>query len=104
MICTTGSESKRRIKAFVVLLRDTTWKCGVVERLVVNYLRQQFPHCGSTPTSVKAMLEHFRLHGEEHHRFFEAMERLEKRGIIKIVFKPFSSSDDFNVVSVQGGL
>jgi hypothetical protein len=50
------------------------------------------------------MLEHFRLNGKEQHRFFEAMERLEKRRIIKIVFKPFSSSDEFNVVSGQGGL
>jgi len=50
------------------------------------------------------MLEHFSLNGKQHHRFLEAMERLEKRGIIKIVFKPFSSSDEFNVVSRQGGL
>jgi hypothetical protein len=50
------------------------------------------------------MLEHFRLNGKQHHRFLEAMERLEKRGIIKIVFKPFSSSDEFDVVSRQGGL
>ncbi|MGD9131636.1 MAG: hypothetical protein PVH73_08720 [Candidatus Bathyarchaeota archaeon] len=104
MVCVTKRGSQRRLKAFVVLLRDTTWKCGVVERLVVNYLRRQFQHCGCTQTSVKDMLEHFRLNGKEQHRFFEAMERLEKRRIIKIVFKPFSSSDEFNVVSGQGGL
>ena len=104
MICVTGSASQSQLETFVVLLRDTTWKCGAVERLVVNYLRQQFPHCGCNPTSVKAMLEHFRSNGEENHRFFEAMERLEKRGIIKIVFKPFSSSNEFNAVSGQGGL
>jgi hypothetical protein len=104
MICVTGSESQSRLEEFVVLLRDTTWKCGVVERLVVNYLRQQFPHCRSNPTSVNDMLEQFRSNGEENHRFFEAMERLEKRGIIKIVFKPFSSSDELNAVNGHGGL
>jgi hypothetical protein len=70
----------------------------------MNYLRQQFPPCGSTPTSVKDMLEHFRSNGNEHHRFLEAMERLETRGIIKIVFKPFSSSDELKLVSRQGGV
>jgi hypothetical protein len=90
-----------RLKAFVVLLRDTTWKCGVVERLVVNYLRLQFQRYGCTRSSVKDMLEHFRLNGKQHHRFLESMER---RGIIKIVFKPFSSPDEFNALSRQGGL
>jgi hypothetical protein len=103
LVCITKSESQRRLKAFVVLLRDTTWKCGVVERLVVNYLRRQFQRYGSTRSSVKDMLEYFRLNGQQHHRFLEAMERLEKRGIIKIVFNPFSSPDEFNGVSGQGG-
>jgi hypothetical protein len=94
LICTTGSKPQSQLNAFIVLLRDTTWKCGVVERLVVNYLRQQFPHCGCTQTSVDDMLEHFKSSGEEQHRFSEAMDRLEKRGIIKIVSKPFSSSDE----------
>jgi hypothetical protein len=50
------------------------------------------------------MLEYFRLNGKQHHRFLDAMERLERRGIIKIVFKPFSSPDEFNALSRQGGL
>jgi len=50
------------------------------------------------------MLEHFRLKEKQQHRFLESMERLEKRGIIKIVFKPFSSPDEFNALSRQGGL
>jgi hypothetical protein len=70
----------------------------------VNYLRLQFQRYGSTQTSVKDMLEYFRLNGKQHHRFLEAMERLEKRGIIKIVFKPFSSSEELNLVSRQGGI
>jgi hypothetical protein len=89
---------------FVVLLRDTTWKCGVVERLVVNYLRRQLQRCGCTRTSLEDMLEHFRLNGKQHHRFLDAIERLERRGIIKIVLKPFSSPDEFNALSRQGGV
>jgi hypothetical protein len=50
------------------------------------------------------MLEHFRLNGKQHHRFLDAIERLERRGIIKIVLKPFSSPDEFNALSRQGGV
>ena len=86
------------IKAFVILLRNTTWKCGVVERCVVNYLRRQ------KHSSVKDMLEHFEVKEAQHHRFFEAMERLEKRGIIRVMFKPFSSSQDRSSIPRQRGL
>jgi hypothetical protein len=70
----------------------------------VNYLRRQFQRCGCTRSSVKDMLEHFRLSEKQHHRFLEAMERLEKRGIIKIVLNPSFLYDDFSSVNKQGGL
>jgi len=104
LVCITKDKSQRRLKAFVVLLRDTTWKCGAVERLIMNYLRRQFQCCGYTQTSVKGMLEHFTLKEKQHHRFLEAIERLERRGIIKIVFNPFSSPDEWNAPSRQGGV
>jgi len=50
------------------------------------------------------MLEHFKLKEKKQHRFLEAMERLERRGIIKIVFNHFSSPDELTVLSRQGGL
>jgi hypothetical protein len=99
----SGIRSKRVVKAFVVLLRNTTWKCGTVERLVVNYLRRQIQQYGYRRSSIKDLLEHFEVQETQHHRFFEAMERLEKRGIIKIVFKPFSSPKESGALN-QGGL
>jgi hypothetical protein len=104
LICVTESASQRLHKAFVVLLRDTTWKCGTVERLVVNYLRRQIQHCRCTHFSVKEMLENFRIKKNQQRRFFEAIERLEKRGIIKIVTNPFSSTDEYDTLKGQGGL
>jgi hypothetical protein len=104
LIQISGIRSQRRLKAFVVLLRDTTWKCGTVERLVVNYLQLQFQQCGRTQSSVKDMLEHFKLKEKQQHPFLEAMERLERRGIIKIVFNHFSSWDELTLLSRQGGL
>ncbi len=80
----SGKEGRRRIKAIAVLLRNTTWKCGRVERLVVNYLRQKFRRCGRAQTPIKEMLQHFKLSGKQKSEFLDALKRLEKRHIIKI--------------------
>jgi hypothetical protein len=91
------------VDAFVVLLRNTTWKCGRVERLIVNYLRRQFQRCGIIQSSVKDIVEHFKSKGEQEQQFFEAAERLEIRGIIKIVLNPFFVPDDVSTANNQGG-
>jgi len=77
-------EAQRLLKAIAVLLRNTTWKCGRVERLVVNYLRAQLQKGGYTQTPVKDMLQHFSLNGKQKNEFLDALKRLEKRHIIKI--------------------
>lgn len=93
MICVTRKTTSQKLhRAFVVLLRDTTWKCGTVERLVVNYLRRQIRYCRGTHYSVKDILENFEVKKHQQRRFFDAIERLEKRGIIKIVFNSFPYS------------
>jgi hypothetical protein len=94
----SGIRSKRMIQAFIVLLRNTTWKCGSVERRVVDYLRRQKQCCGYAPSSVTDLLEHFEVQETQHQRFFEAMQRLERRGIIKVMFKPFSISSESTVM------
>lgn len=92
------------VDAFVILLRNTTWKCGKVERLIVNYLRRQFQRCGVIQSSVKEILEHFKSKGKQEQQFFEAAERLEIRGIIKIVFNPFVLPDDGSTTNNQRGI
>ncbi len=77
-------KTARMIKAIAVLLRNTTWKCGKVERLVVDYLRKQFRTCGRVKIPVREMLQHFRLSGKRKSEFLDAIRRLEKRRIIKI--------------------
>ena len=74
----------RMIRAIAVLLKNTTWKCGRVERLVVNYLRDHIRKFGRTQTPVEEMLHHFKLKGKQKSEFFDAIKRLEKRRIIKI--------------------
>jgi hypothetical protein len=80
----SGKNAQSMIKSIAVLLRNTTWKCGRVERLVVNYLRQKIRKCGRARTPIKEMLQHFRLSGKQKSEFLDAIKRLEKRHIIKI--------------------
>jgi len=77
-------EAQRMVSALAVLVRNTTWKCGRVERLVVTYLGDQIRRFGRARTPVKEMLQHFKLKGKQKSEFFDAMKRLEKRRIIKI--------------------
>ena len=77
-------KTQRLIRAIAVLLRNTTWKCGRVERLAVNYLRRQFRTCGRVRIPIREMLQHFKLSGKRKSEFLDAIKRLEKRRIIKV--------------------
>jgi hypothetical protein len=80
------SEQKagKMIRNIAVLLKNTTWKCGRVERLVMNYLLDQVRRFGRVQTPVKEMLHHFKLKGKQKSEFFDAIKRLEKRRLIRI--------------------
>jgi hypothetical protein len=80
----SSGKTARMIKAIAILLRNTTWKCGKVERLVVDYLRKQFRTCGRAKIPIREMLQHFRLSGKRKSEFLDAIKRLEKRRIIRI--------------------
>jgi len=72
------------LMSIATLLRNTTWKCGKIERRVVNYLQRRRQRSGSTKTPVKDIMQHFEVSGKQKSEFLEAMRRLEKRNIIKI--------------------
>jgi len=84
MVRRSKEEAQRMFKAIAVLLRNTTWKCGRVERQVVQYLRDQIRKFGRARTPIKEMLQYFKLKGKQKSEFFDAIKRLEKRRIIKI--------------------
>jgi hypothetical protein len=79
-----GLEAQRMVKSIATLIRNTTWKCGKIERLVVDYLRHRLQRCGSAQIPIVEMMRHFNLNGKEKSEFLEAIKRLEKRNIIKI--------------------
>ena len=84
MVRRTREDAQRMIKSIAVLLQNTTWKCGRVERVVVDYLRGRFQRGGRASTPVKEMLQHLRLSGKQKSEFLDAIKRLEKRRIIRI--------------------
>ncbi|PVX26956.1 MAG: hypothetical protein CW716_04760 [Candidatus Bathyarchaeum sp.] len=72
------------MSSIATLLRNTTWKCGKIERRVVDYLQRRHQRSGSAQTPVTEIMEHFEVSGKQKSEFLEAMRRLEKRNIIKI--------------------
>ena len=93
LIKISGIQS-RLFDSTVVLLRRTTWKCGKVERVVINFLQKRAQKVGHTQSHVKDIIEHFESQDMQKGQLFEAMERLEKRNIIRVVFNPFSLSNE----------
>jgi len=77
-------EAQRMVRSIAVLIRNTTWKCGKIERLVVKYLQNRLLKYGIPRTSVKDMLQQFKMHGKQRSEFFDALRRLERRRIIRI--------------------
>lgn len=77
-------ESQRLVRAFAILIRNTTWKCGRVERQVVEHFRAQFTRFGHVRLPIREMMQHFKLSGKKKNEFLDAIKRLEKRRIIKI--------------------
>ena len=102
LIHISGIKSQITLKTKVILRKNTTWKCGKIQRLIINYLRE-LQHGGCTQASVKDLLKHLKLNKTQKEQLFEAMERLEKRGII-IVFKPFSTPNKTDARDNKGGI
>jgi hypothetical protein len=78
------TETQRMFKAMAVLLHNTTWKCGRIERLVVKYLQNHLKKDGRSWSNVKDMMQQFKLQGKQKSEFVDALRRLERRGIIRI--------------------
>ena len=77
-------ETAKMFTSMAVLLRNTTWKCGKIERLVVKNLQSHFMRDGKAWSNIKDMLQQFKLQGKQKIEFFDALRRLERRRIIKI--------------------
>jgi len=69
----------------VVLIRNTTWRCGKLERLIVKNLYRRNASFGKPEMPIKDMLKNFNLSGKKRNEFLDALKRLERRNIVRIL-------------------
>jgi len=91
MLGAIGDLSKRQtseqalVRTIVVLIRNTTWRCGKLERSIVKHLHKRNENFGKAEISVSDMMSSLNLAGEKRNEFLDALRRLEKRNIIKMM-------------------
>jgi len=78
-------ETQRLVRAIVVLIRDTTWKCGKLERSIVRYLNRRTKGLGKPQMAVSDMIHKLELTGKKKNEFLDALRRLERRKIVRIL-------------------
>lgn len=79
------SRKSKLVEAIIVLIRNTTWRCGRLERLVVEHLHRRNAGFVRPEIQVKDMLQNFKLTGKKKNEFLDAIRRLERRNIVKIL-------------------
>lgn len=78
-------ETQRLVKAIVVLIRNTTWRCGKLERLIVKHLYKRNVSFGAPGMPINDMLQSFKVSGKKKSEFLDALKRLERRNIVRIL-------------------
>lgn len=78
------NDPQKMVSAVVVLLRNTTWKCGKIERLIIEYLQSKLRKYGTSHSSLSEIVQYFNFNGKQKSELFDALRRLEKRHIIEI--------------------
>ncbi|MEM3673414.1 MAG: hypothetical protein QW468_04235 [Candidatus Bathyarchaeia archaeon] len=80
-----GKHKKKLVESIVILIRNTTWKCGRLERLIVRHLSSRKAGLGKPQMPLKDMIQNFSLAGKKKSEFLDAIKRLERRNIIRIL-------------------
>lgn len=80
-----GKREQRIVKTIIVLIRNTTWRCGKLERVIVKHLHKRKMGFGNPQTSMKDMLQHFKVAGKRRNEVLDAVRRLERRNIVRIL-------------------
>ena len=73
------------VKTIVVLIRNTTWRCGKLEKSIVRHLYKRHESFSSKDMSVGDIMQNLNLAGEKKSEFLDALKRLEKRNIVKLM-------------------
>lgn len=73
------------LRTFVVLIRNTTWRCGKVEKSIVRHLYKRHRNFGKPSMSMRDIMQNLNLTGAKKDECIDAIKRLEKRNIVKIL-------------------
>jgi len=79
------TSEKTFVRTIVVLIRNTTWRCGKLERSIVKHLHRRHENFGKSEMSVNDMMYNLNFAGEKRNEFLDALRRLERRNIVKLV-------------------
>ncbi len=84
MVDREEKETQRLVKAIVILIRNTTWRCGKLERVIVKNLWRRNASLGKPGMPIKEMIQSYKLTGKKKSEFLDALKRLERRNIVRI--------------------
>jgi hypothetical protein len=73
------------VRTIVVLIRNTTWRCGKVEKSIVRHLYKRHRNFGKPGASIRDIMQNLNIKGAEKDECIDAIKRLEKRNIVKIL-------------------
>ena len=78
------SENLRALGSAAFLVRNTAWKCGRVEKMIIHHLLHTAKRSGKVACKVTDMVRHFSLEGKARIEFLDALKRLEGRYIVRL--------------------
>ena len=73
------------VQTIVVLIRNTTWRCGKVEKSIVEHLYKRNRNFGKLGVSMRDIVQNLDFTGAKKDECIDAIKRLEKRNIVKIL-------------------
>ncbi len=73
------------VQTIVVLIRNTTWRCGKVEKSIVQHLYKRHKNFGKSGASMRDIMQNLNFTGPKKDECIDAIKRLEKRNIVKIL-------------------
>jgi hypothetical protein len=79
------SNEQTLVKTIVVLIRNTTWRCGKLEKSIIRHLHKRHENFGKTETPIRDIMQNLDFTGETKNELLDALKRLEKRNIVKIL-------------------
>jgi hypothetical protein len=78
------SKEHTLVQTIVTLSRNTTWRCGKLEKSIVKHLYKRHENFGKPGISIKDIMANLNITGEKKDECLDAIHRLEKRNIVKI--------------------